>query len=91
MARPLEFPEPLTEPEQREYERQLRELADPRFHEAIKCGEELEFRPESGRIRHAKFHRQYCVVHKVLVDMSGYEIGFSLGTVSKELCQKSSV
>lgn len=91
MSRPLEFPEALTESETQEYLRQAAQLDDSRWHDYPKCGEELEYRPESGRIRHAVFHRQFCVVHKVLVDMSGYEIGHTLGTSSKELNPKSSV
>lgn len=91
MVRPLEFPEPLTESERQEYLRQAAQLDDPFFHEWAKCGEPLQLRFESGRVRHTRFHRQYCVVHKVLVDMSGYEIGHSLGSDSRELKSSSPV
>lgn len=83
--RPLEFPEPLTESEHQEYLRQAAQLDDPRWHDSGKCGETLLDRSESRRVRHARFHRWYCPVHEVLVDRSGYEIGYTLGTNSREL------
>ncbi|MDQ3820710.1 MAG: hypothetical protein M3362_23915 [Acidobacteriota bacterium] len=73
----------LTSEEQEEYERQTRQLSDPHWHDWGKCGEQLELRFVSGKKRHTRFHRLYCVVHKVLVDMSGYEIGYSLGSDSR--------
>ena len=89
MVRPLEFPEPLTESERQEYLRQAAQLDDPHWHDHGKCGEELEYRPEYGRVRHTRFDRKYCVVHKVRLDMSGYEIGYSLGSNSRQLSKNS--
>ena len=91
MVRPLEFPEPLTESERQEYLRQAAQLDDPFWHDHGKCGKPLRLQLEAGRIRHTRFHRQYCVVHKVLVDMSGYEIGHSLGSDSRRLNSESPV
>jgi len=78
----------LTSDEQAEYERQVKQLNDPHWHDWGKCGEPLEQRFYSGEKRHARFHRMYCVVHKVVVDMSGYEIGYSLGIDSQSLNQE---
>lgn len=73
----------LSSEEQREYERQQKELKHPAFHESIKCGQVLVHRAILKK--HAKLNRLYCPTHHLYVSMNGWEIGWSLGTYSKHL------
>jgi hypothetical protein len=76
----------LTKEEELEYYRQLRILDDPHFHEWAKCGRPLvPYSYHKEKLRKAKFHRQLCTVHNVIVSMSGWEIGFEGGSNSKAL------
>lgn len=73
----------LTSDEQAEYERQQKELADPHFHDEPKCGKALLVALIFKR--HTKLSRLYCEVHHVVVNMSGFEIGWSLEGPLKDL------
>lgn len=66
----------LTASEQAEYDRQQKELADPHFHDEPKCGKALLVTLIFKR--HTKLNRLYCEVHHIVVNMSGWEIGWSL-------------
>jgi hypothetical protein len=68
------MPSDLTKEEELEYYRQVRVYGDPHFHEEAKCGQPLQ--PNNYHKRHTIYHRQFCVVHKVIVNMSGWEIGW---------------
>jgi len=74
----------LTAEEQAELERQNLEAEHPRFHDALKCGP-LEFRLVRKKVYHyhTELSRQYCKTHDVLVDMTGWEIGYAYGTESR--------
>lgn len=76
MALP-EDPLHLSTDELAEYERQLKELSSPYFHETVKCGNPLTIRVivkvTYGRIN--KLRRLYCEAHDTLVSLSGWEIG----------------
>lgn len=66
----------LTANEQAEYERQRQELASQFFHDPGKCGKPLL----TAHIfkRHTRLDRQYCEVHHVIVNMSGWQIGYDI-------------
>lgn len=80
---------PLSIPES-EIELTADELAEleyyrnqPYFHMGWKCGEPLKiFSVKKRNKRHARFQRMRCTVHKVVVNMSGWEIGMTFGTDS---------
>jgi hypothetical protein len=71
------MPVTLTADEQRELDRQNALAEHPRYHDELKCGVKLELRFYTKR--HTRFHRQFCNVHQVVVNMSGWEIGWYLG------------
>lgn len=84
-----EEPIELSEDEQREYDRQIQELADPRFHDSGKCGEPLTLRVTlktttrlNGVIKGHYIRRKFCPVHQIEVDLSGWEVGFYEGEKS---------
>jgi hypothetical protein len=64
----------LTKEEELEYYRQVRIFDNPHFHEEAKCGQPLQ--PSDYHKRHTRFHRQFCPVHQVIVNMSGWEVGW---------------
>jgi hypothetical protein len=65
----------LTAAEEEEYLKQVRFLDNPRWHDWGKCGQ-LLIAHTYGK-RHVRFHRQFCQVHQVIVNMSGWELGES--------------
>jgi hypothetical protein len=73
----------LTKDEELEYYRQVRVFGNARFHEHPKCGEPLI--PYDYKKRHTRYRRQFCPVHKVIVNMSGWEIGFDQNGALREL------
>lgn len=79
---------PLTPDEQIEYNRQQKELSSPYFHDEPKCQKPLLvcfiFKKYTGD-HSAKMRRRYCQAHKVVVDLSGWEIGFNGGEASEDL------
>jgi hypothetical protein len=76
----------LSSDEKAELERQNFQAQHPRFHDEIKCGAKLLLRfYTKPKKRNARYHRQECTVHGVIVDMSGWELGFSQGTDSRAL------
>ena len=77
----------LTPEEQAELDRQNLLAEHPRFHDRIKCGSPLVLRiiRRKSYGNPIKIRRYYCVVHKVYLNLSGWEIGFYMGTDSKEL------
>jgi hypothetical protein len=73
-----QVPIELSSYEKAELERQNLQAQDnSRFHDHLKCGEPLIAR--NYHKRHTKFHRQFCAVHQVIVNMSGWEIGWFEG------------
>lgn len=64
----------LTAEEEQEYLHQVRFLDNVHWHDWGRCGEELQ--PYSYTKRDSRFHRQFCPVHKVIVNMSGWEISW---------------
>ena len=80
----------LSPSEQEEYNRQIKELKHFRFHESVKCSQELITRVIKKPIGKslALLNRRYCPTHDVLVDMTGWEIGWFGGQYSKDLNKK---
>lgn len=80
--------EELSPEEITEYEREKKELASPYFHDFGKCSKPLLvcfiFKKYTGD-HSAKMRRQYCQTHKVIVDLSGWQLGFHSGESSQDL------
>lgn len=66
----------LTAEEQEEYQKQVSFLGSVHFHEWAKCGERLIPYTYPGK-RHTVYRRQFCTVHKVVVNLSGWKLGWS--------------
>lgn len=78
----IDFNEPQLSPdEQRECERQQKELKHKRFHDSGKCGEKLLVRVVVKK--HAHLKRLYCPTHHIYLDMTGWEVGFYGGTYNR--------
>jgi hypothetical protein len=76
------MPVTLTPDEQAELDRQNSLANHSRFHDIIRCGKPLELRFYFKR--HTRYHRQFCTVHQVVVNMNGWELGWYGGELLRK-------